>query len=92
MTYQNTSRPFAADMSGPARKGAGLPMVIALRVLNLLRTIFGGIGNALINAAEASSRVHRVEALHAKTDVELAKMGLKRDDIVYYVFRDLYYT
>ena len=32
-----------------------------------------------------------IEALEAKSDAELSAMGLRRDDIPYYVFRDLYY-
>lgn len=41
--------------------------------------------------AERRSRVHIIRSLEAKTDSELQAMGLKRDDIIRYVFRDLMY-
>ncbi|SPJ25482.1 hypothetical protein [Palleronia abyssalis] len=37
---------------------------------------------------EVNSRADRVAALQAKSDAELAALGLRRDDIVQYVFRD----
>lgn len=53
------------------------------------------IGGSLIRARAASlqmqGRVDRIQALEAKTDAELAEMGLTRDSIVHHVFRDLYY-
>lgn len=52
---------------------------------------FASIGNAMIAASSNSARLHKVEMLNAKSDAELAKMGIKRDDIVHHVFRDLYY-
>ncbi len=39
-----------------------------------------------------SSRLGMIEALEAKTDAELAAMGLRRENIVHHVFRDLYYV
>lgn len=36
------------------------------------------------------SRRDQVEALQAKSDDELAKMGIQRDLIVQYVFRDVF--
>lgn len=58
-------------------------------------TIIGGgfaaIGAALVRSAENTGRVRRLERLQEKSDAELAKMGLKREDIVRHVFRDLYY-
>jgi len=38
---------------------------------------------------ERRSRIDRITALHAKTDGELAEMGLTRDRIAHHVFRDL---
>lgn len=52
-------------------------------------------GHALMRGLESHHRVASrratIEKLEAKSDAELAKMGLKRDDIPYYVFRDLFY-
>jgi hypothetical protein len=42
--------------------------------------------------AEARSRTAQVEVLMAKTDAELAAMGLTRDTIVLHVFRDRLYA
>ncbi len=51
---------------------------------------------ALVRGMEAQARVtarrNRIEALEAKTDEELARMGLRREDIPYHVFRDLFYA
>ncbi|MEL6889577.1 MAG: hypothetical protein AAFO86_12840 [Pseudomonadota bacterium] len=42
-------------------------------------------------SAAADQRMKRIEALNAKSDDELAEMGLRRQDIAAYVFRDLMY-
>ncbi|WP_371061111.1 DUF1127 domain-containing protein [Rhodosalinus sp. 5P4] len=49
------------------------------------------IGDALAMASDVGRRVHRVDTLNDMTDDELAARGLKRDEIVQHVFRDLYY-
>jgi uncharacterized protein YjiS (DUF1127 family) len=51
---------------------------------------------ALVRGLEAQAKVtarrNRIEALEAKTDAELARMGIRREDIPYHVFRDLFYA
>jgi len=51
---------------------------------------------ALVRGVEAhgrtASRRGAIEALEAKSDTELAAMGLRRQDIVRHVFRDLFYV
>ncbi len=42
--------------------------------------------------AHRMSRRDQIEALEAKSDAELAEMGLKRDQIAYHVFHDLFYA
>jgi hypothetical protein len=42
-------------------------------------------------ARAAEVRGEKIAALEAKTDSELAAMGLHRDEIAAYVFRDLMY-
>ena len=37
------------------------------------------------------SRTDEIEALHAMSDAELAEIGITRDDIPRYVFRDTFY-
>ncbi|SEL08304.1 hypothetical protein SAMN05443999_103255 [Roseovarius azorensis] len=51
---------------------------------------------AIVRGMEAQARVtarrNRIEALEAKTDAELTRMGIRREDIPYHVFRDLFYA
>ena len=42
--------------------------------------------------AHVMSRRDLIEALEAKTDKELAALGIRRDQIAHYVFRDLFYA
>lgn len=57
--------------------------------------VFRKVLNALMRGFEAhsrkASRRDRIEALEAKSDAELARMGLTRDQIPFHVFRDLFY-
>lgn len=59
------------------------------------RSFFSGLIEALSNGLDlyidSVSRSRQVEALHRKSDAELARMGLKREDIVRHVFRDKLY-
>jgi len=51
--------------------------------------ILARIGRYMSSYVEHRSRSSQIEALEAKSDAELAKMGIKRDRIVYHVFRDV---
>lgn len=42
--------------------------------------------------AKVTSRRNQIEALEAKSDAQLARMGIRREDIAYHVFRDLFYA
>ena len=44
------------------------------------------------NYAYIKSRSAQIEALNAKSDEELAQIGIKRDEIPQYVFRDYFYV
>ncbi len=46
---------------------------------------------ALSKASVAHRRLEVVQALRAKTDIELDALNIKRDEIVHHVFKDLYY-
>lgn len=50
------------------------------------------IANGFENYARNRSRVDQIARLEAKTDEELAEMGINRDQIAYHVFRDLFYV
>jgi hypothetical protein len=69
---------YATDITSAPRKGlfAGIAAV------------FGKIGNGLIRLAESNQRVQRVQRLMDMSDDQLAKRGLKREDIVRHVFAD----
>ncbi len=56
-----------------------------------IEAVFAAIGRAMVAYFEASAHVRELNALNAKTDAELAKMGLKRDDIPRHVFRNVLY-
>ena len=52
---------------------------------------FSRIGRALDTYAQSSRRMRDFERLNAKSDAQLAEMGLTRDKIAHHVFRDLFY-
>ena len=54
-------------------------------------SFFARFGRALIAASAGQGRLDEATRLRAKTDAELAEIGLKRDDIVHHVFRDIYW-
>ncbi|SIN94858.1 DUF1127 domain-containing protein [Vannielia litorea] len=53
---------------------------------------FDRVLTVLVAAAEANPRMKAVNRLSAMSDEELAARGLKREDIVRHVFRDIYYV
>ncbi|WBU65398.1 hypothetical protein [Paracoccus aerodenitrificans] len=59
-----------------------------LTLRDRVASFFSAIGRLIEDAAYAQSRAPQIEALYAKSDEELARLGIKRDEIVYYVFRD----
>lgn len=42
--------------------------------------------------AHQRSRRAQIEALEAKSDADLARLGIRRDQIAYHVFKDLFYA
>ena len=52
---------------------------------------FASVGQGFNAYIERRSRMGQIEALNAKTDKELSAIGVKREDIPRYVFRDLFY-
>ncbi len=57
-----------------------------------LARLAAGLVRAIESSARVQSRRARIEALEAKSDAELARLGIARDQIVYYVFKDLFYV
>ena len=66
--------------------------------ISSIRSALGTFGAAIARRVEASAdarvspRRRQIEKLESKSDAELAQMGLKRDQISYYVFQDLFYS
>ncbi len=61
------------------------------RARELFSRFLNGLGQGLDAYMTARSRMHQIEKLNAKSDAELAAMGLKRDEIPRHVFRDILY-
>lgn len=57
-----------------------------------LSNFFQAFGRGMTAYMERRSRTDQIVALNAKSDAELAKMGITRDSIPAYVFRDLFYV
>lgn len=57
-----------------------------------IAAFFASIAKGMETYAHHLSRMDQVEALNAKTDAELAALGVSRDEIPRYVFRDLFYV
>ena len=59
------------------------------------KSIFARLGAAFVEGLttymERQSRQTEIERLHAKSDAELAQMGITRDRITHHVFRDRFY-
>lgn len=58
---------------------------------NIISRALMALYRGLSLAAESDFRLRRIQALQAKSDAELAELGIKREDIVRKVFADLYY-
>lgn len=55
-------------------------------------TCFTGALTRMMEASSGNSRRRFIEKMNAKSDEELARMGIRRDDIVHRAFEDRYYT
>jgi uncharacterized protein YjiS (DUF1127 family) len=54
-----------------------------------LDRLFASIGQGFNAYLESQGRTEEIERLSSKSDKQLAEMGLRREDIPRYVFRDL---
>jgi uncharacterized protein YjiS (DUF1127 family) len=68
----------------PRRQLTGLAAGLGHAILRGANAVL----NALMAIGETSGRMRQIDALQRKSDEELAKMGLKREEIVHHVFRD----
>ena len=75
MAYQDTQRIHAGDLPQSA--------------FAAVKRVFSTIGHALVAVSVANRRHQLFEELNAKSDEDLAKLGLRREDIVRKVFHDM---
>ncbi len=61
------------------------------RLMARIDAFFASMGQGINAYMHRKSRMDQIEALNALTDAELAKIGITRDDIPRYVFRDMFY-
>ncbi len=55
-----------------------------------LARFFAGLGQGFNAYLHSRSRIDEIRRLNAKSDEELARLGITRDRIPQYVFRDLF--
>lgn len=75
MAYFTNTAPVAWPLSFLARIGKGLESLFL----------------SLAIAGSYDARMSEIEKLQSLSDEALAEKGLKRDEIVHYVYRDLFY-
>ncbi len=51
-----------------------------------------GVGRFFAGLADAQNRTQAVERMQDLSDKDLAKLGVRREDIVRHVYRDIYYV
>lgn len=56
-----------------------------------IRSFFAALMRVFSAYDAAQSRANQVQRLNGMTDAELARIGLRREDIARYVFRDILY-
>lgn len=59
------------------------------RIRHAMDAFFATVGQGFNAYLTARARTDEVERLYSKSDKELARMGLTREDIPRYVFRDI---
>ena len=63
----------------------------AFAIWNGVKSVASFFANIIVAIPAANQRIHELETLQAKSDERLAEMGLRREDIARYVFRDTLY-
>ena len=61
----------------------------AISIWSRIGAFLAGLGQAVFTARAAEARVQEMERLMAKSDADLAEIGLRREDIARHVFRDI---
>jgi hypothetical protein len=63
------------------------PNTFFARIGDLFMSVFTSIDLA----ASANAKIREMEYLNARSDAQLEKMGLRREDIARHVFREIYH-
>ncbi|MBM1632540.1 DUF1127 domain-containing protein [Sulfitobacter mediterraneus] len=79
------------DIASPAEV-MGREITMTRNLLDAIANSISKFGRAIMANSAGQRRIDRVERLRAKSDAELAELNIKRDDIVHYVFKDIYYV
>lgn len=56
-----------------------------------LDTVFAALGQGFAACLESRARIGEINRLNAMSDAELARLGIGRDRIPHYVFRDRFH-
>ena len=57
-----------------------------------LKSFGAAVAHGYTAYVNSRSRIDQIHAMNRKSDAELAKLGITRDQIPAYVFRDLFYV
>lgn len=76
--------------TAPSSGGISLRSILAA-VGGGFSAAFDGLSRAMVINSIGYQRLEQVERLQAKSDEDLARIGLKREDIVHHVFRDVFW-
>lgn len=60
-------------------------------ILHTIAAPFRAIGRFLVTIMENNTRMKHAQYLHSLSDADLEKRGLRREDIVRHVFKDVLY-
>ena len=82
---------FSARIPGGGLVPSTTPFMTAGRALSQLGGWISRVNTHLMESSSGAARVRHVATLQAKSDAELAALGIERDDIVYHVFKDKYF-
>ena len=63
----------------------------AVNTPSVVQKMKSAISSIFTSMIEARSRQGQIQTLYSMSDAELAGIGLRREDIVRHVFRDVYY-
>lgn len=58
---------------------------------SIIATFFGKLAGVFDRITDAQARSDDMQRMQGLSDAELAKLGVRREEIVRYVYRDIYY-